>query len=127
MAFVGVPEFGVDLTNPRSFADWATNCGGLGIKVEDPAQLESAFRQAFAKTDGPSVIEAVVDPMEAPLPPKVSMKHAMNMMRAVAKGQPNSMRIGLTLFRDKVDEVLVQGLGAIPGIRGADKDGDESK
>lgn len=121
MAFVGNPEFEVDLTNPHSFADWATNAGGLGIRVDAPEQLDMAFRQAFGKLDGPTVIEAVVDPLEAPLPPKTSMEHALNMMRAVAKGQPNALRIGLTLFRDKIDEVLVQGVGSIPGPKGAKK------
>lgn len=41
------------------------------------------------------------------------------MVRAMVKGQPNRTRIGLTLFRDKVDELLVQGLGPIPGPEGA--------
>ena len=119
MAFVGNPEFGVDLHNPRSFADWATNCGGLGIQVTRPEELEGAFRAAFAKTDGPSLVECVIDPDEPPLPPKTSTEQTLNMVRAMVKGQPNRARIGLTLFRDKVDELLVQGIGPIPGPEGA--------
>jgi pyruvate dehydrogenase (quinone)/pyruvate oxidase len=125
MAFVGNPEFGVDLYNPRSFADWATNCGGQGIQVNRPDELEPAFRAAFAKTDGPTLVECVVDPDEPPLPPKTSTEHAINMVRAMAKGQPNRTRIGLTLFRNKVDELLVQGLGPIPGPEGAREGEDE--
>src|SRR5437764_5988974 len=53
MAFVGNPEFGVDLHNPHSFADWATNCGGLGFRATQPEELAPPFRAAFAKTDGP--------------------------------------------------------------------------
>ena len=90
--------------------------------MEQPGDLEGAFRQAFAKTDGPSVVECVIDADEPPLPPKTSTKQALNMMRAVANGQPNPVRIGLTMFRDKVDELLVQGIGAIPGPEGADHD-----
>lgn len=119
MAFVGNPEFGVKLHNPRSFAQWATNCGGLGIMVERPDGLEDAFRQAFANTRGPSLVECVVDADEAALPPKVTVEQGLNMMRALTRGQPNAVRIGLTLFRDKLDELLIQGVGAIPGPEGA--------
>ena len=119
MAFVGNPEYGVDLHNPHSFADWATNCGAQGFHVTQPDQLEPAFRQAFAKIDGPTLVECVVDPNEAPLPPKTTTEHAINVVKAIARGQPSRVRIGLTMFRDKVDELLVQGFGAIPGPRGA--------
>ncbi|MGH7464601.1 MAG: thiamine pyrophosphate-dependent enzyme, partial [Longimicrobiales bacterium] len=124
MAFVGNPEFGVALHNPRSFADWATNCGAVGIHVTQPEELDGAFAAAFAATDRPSVVECVVDPDEAPLPPKIPPEHAVNFMKAVAKGQPNPVRIGLTMFRDKVDELLVQGIGPIPGPQSAQHNGD---
>ncbi|HEX2079879.1 MAG TPA: thiamine pyrophosphate-binding protein [Longimicrobium sp.] len=119
MTFVGNPEFGVDLHNPRSFADWSINCGGAGFHVIRPEDLAPAFRAAFARTDGPTIVECVVDPDEPPLPPKTHTEHAINMVRAMAKGQPSSARIALTLFRDKVDEILVQGLGPVPGPLGA--------
>ncbi|MDQ3605327.1 MAG: thiamine pyrophosphate-binding protein [Gemmatimonadota bacterium] len=122
MAFVGNPEFGVALHNPRSFADWATNCGGQGFHVTRPEELEPAFRAAFQKTDGPTLVECVVDPDEAPLPPKIPAEHALNFMKAMARGQPNPVRIGLTMFRDKVDELLVQGIGKIPGPQGAEQE-----
>jgi pyruvate dehydrogenase (quinone) len=120
MAFVGNPEFGVELHNPHAFADWARNCGALGMKVEQPADLAGAFQQAFANTTGPSLIECVVDPNEAPLPPITSAEHAVNFMRAIVRGQKDPIRIGLTMFRDKLDEILVQGMGAIPGPEGAE-------
>jgi len=125
MAFVGNPEFGVDLHNPHSFADWARNCGALGVKVEQPGDLAVAFQQAFANTTGPSLIECVVDPNEAPLPPITSAEQAVNFMRAIVRGQKNPVRIGLTMFRDKLDELLVQGVGSIPGPEGADHDDDK--
>lgn len=120
MTFVGNPEFGVKLHNPRAFADWAINCGGQGFKIDDPADLEPAFRAAFAKTDGPTLVECVVDPDEAPLPPKISTEHAINFMKALAKGQEHPIRIATTMFRDKVDELLVQGIGNIPGPEGTE-------
>lgn len=127
MAFVGNPEFGVKLHNPQAFADWAINCGGQGFKVEHPANLEQAFRAAFAKTDGPTLVECVVDPDEAPLPPKISTEHAINFMKALARGQEHPLRIATTMFRDKVDELLVQGIGGIPGLESTRRNEDPSK
>jgi pyruvate dehydrogenase (quinone)/pyruvate oxidase len=124
MAFVGNPEFGVELHNPQSFADWATNCGALGIKVEQPGDLAAAFQRAFAKTDGPTLVECVIDPDEPPLPPITSTEQAVNTLKALVKGQRHPVRIAATMFREKLTEVLVQGIGAIPGPEGAKGDGD---
>jgi pyruvate dehydrogenase (quinone)/pyruvate oxidase len=119
MAFMGYPEYGVELHNPRSFAEWAVNCGAQGFHVRRPEEVAPAFEAAFANTELPTVVECDVDPFEAPLPPKVTMEHAANMMKAFARGQPNRVRIGLTMFRQKLDEVLVQGIGPVPGPEGA--------
>lgn len=118
MAFNGNPEFGVQLHNPHSFAQWAENCGARGWRVERPEELAPAFEQAFATSDRPSIIEAVVDPDEPPTPPIVSHEYAINMMKALARGQKSRGRIALTMFRDKLDEVMVEGIGPIPGPRG---------
>ncbi len=48
------------LHNP-SFADFANNCGGLGIRVEEPGQLEVALRKAIAH-EGPALVEIIADP-----------------------------------------------------------------
>jgi len=48
------------LHNP-DFADFAHNCGGLGIRVEDPAQLAAALRRAIAHA-GPALVEIIADP-----------------------------------------------------------------
>lgn len=47
------------LVNPN-FADFATLCGGLGIRVTDPADLDAALAQAMAH-DGPALVEVVTD------------------------------------------------------------------
>jgi pyruvate dehydrogenase (quinone)/pyruvate oxidase len=54
--------------------------------------------------DGPVLIEAVVDPYEAPMPPKVQPDQAVHMAEALARGEVNRHRIGVTLFRNAVDE-----------------------
>jgi pyruvate dehydrogenase (quinone)/pyruvate oxidase len=58
------------------------------------------------KESKPTLIEAYVDPFEPPMPPKTDMVFVNNLAKSFAKGQPYKGRIGLTLFRDKVHEVL---------------------
>jgi len=47
------------LHNP-SFAEFANLCGGLGIKVTNADDLESAISQAL-EHDGPSLVEIMTD------------------------------------------------------------------
>jgi pyruvate dehydrogenase (quinone)/pyruvate oxidase len=49
----------------------------------------------------PTIIDAYVDPFEPPMPPKVK-----GVAAAFTRGQPYTRRIGLTLFRDRVHNVL---------------------
>jgi len=66
------------------------------------------------------IVEAVVDPYEPPMPPEVSPKQAMHMAEALARGEPNRKRIGVTLFRDVVHEA---DFAVVPaGISGEAKD-----
>ncbi|WP_338867817.1 thiamine pyrophosphate-dependent enzyme [Spirosoma sp. SC4-14] len=47
------------LHNP-SFAEFATNCGALGIRVSQPNELENALRDAFAYP-GPALVEIMTN------------------------------------------------------------------
>jgi pyruvate dehydrogenase (quinone) len=58
------------------------------------------------KEKRPTLIEVEVDPFEPPMPPKTDIEFATNLAKSFARGQPYTGRIGLTLFRDKVHEVL---------------------
>ena len=49
------------LQNP-SFAEYAQLCGGLGIRVADPADLAAAFSAAL-EADGPALVEIMADPL----------------------------------------------------------------
>lgn len=49
------------LQNP-SFAEYAQLCGGLGIRVTDPADLAAAFSAAL-EADGPALVEIMADPL----------------------------------------------------------------
>jgi pyruvate dehydrogenase (quinone) len=102
MVFLGNPEYGVEL-QPIDFVKFAEACGGKGFRCETPEEVPHALKAALSSRQ-PSLVEAVVDPFEPPMPPKVSLKQTLNMAEALARGQPNRGRIALTLFRDKVND-----------------------
>src|SRR5881275_177204 len=74
IVFLGNPEYGCDL-QPIDFAAFARACGAVGFTIEDPAQCGSVLEQALG-TEGPVIVEAIVDPFEPPMPPKVTFEQA---------------------------------------------------
>ena len=54
------PNWQTDLHN-GNFADFAQNCGGTGIKVNEPAELASATEKALS-TRGPVIVDIETDP-----------------------------------------------------------------
>ena len=57
----GFAEYRVSFPNP-GFAQFAASAGGLGIRVEDPADLDGALGQAL-RSGGPALVEVMVDPV----------------------------------------------------------------
>jgi pyruvate dehydrogenase (quinone) len=104
MVFLGNPEYGCEL-QPIDFAKFAEACGGLGFTVEKPEDIRPTLERALASGQ-PSLVEVVVDPNEPPMPPKTTLTQAAHLAEALAKGTPGGGRIALTLFRDKLDELL---------------------
>ena len=104
MAFLGNPEYMVEFS-PVDFVKFAEACGAKGYSIKKPEEVREVMGKAMSER-GPSIVEAHVDPFEPPMPPKVEMSFVRNMAEAMARGQPNSGRIGLTLFRNKIHEVL---------------------
>jgi pyruvate dehydrogenase (quinone) len=104
MVFLGNPEYGVEL-HPIDFAAFARACGGKGFTIDDPktcgAQLEEALN-----TPGPVIVDAVVDPFEPPMPPKVTSDQAIKFAKSLAKGQPKRMKIAATVAEDVVKEMI---------------------
>jgi len=72
MKAMGFLEFGVTLQNP-DFAAMARAMGIFGARVEDPAELAPALRDAFAHP-GPAVVDVVTNPVELAMPPKITLK-----------------------------------------------------
>jgi pyruvate dehydrogenase (quinone) len=106
MAFLGNPEYGCDL-HPIDFVKFAEACGAYGVRCEKPKEVRATLKDALAtagKKRRPVVIEAIVDPFEPPHPPRIKLEQAINMGKALARGEPHRGRIALTLFRDKVRE-----------------------
>ena len=104
MVFLGNPEYGCDL-QPIDFAAFARACGGAGYTIEDPADCGRLLDKALA-TPGPVLIEAVVDPLEPPLPANVSLKQVAKFAESLVRGEPNRSKIALTALSDKVREMI---------------------
>lgn len=56
----GYPEYRVSFTNP-DIAEMANSSGGWGIRVDDPAELESSISKALSLAE-PAIVEVMVDP-----------------------------------------------------------------
>ncbi len=104
IVFLGNPEFGVELQT-ADFAAWARAAGADGFSCDDPKQMRDVMRQ-FLASPKPAVLQALVDPNEPPMPAKIKPEQATHFAEALAKGQPEGGRIALTLFRDKVDDII---------------------
>jgi pyruvate dehydrogenase (quinone) len=108
MVFLGNPEYGCEL-HPIDFVRIAEACGGFGYRCEKPKEARSTMEEALRtarKRRRPVLVEAVVDPFEPPHPASVKVDQALNMAKALARGEPNRGRIALTLFRDKVHDLF---------------------
>jgi pyruvate dehydrogenase (quinone)/pyruvate oxidase len=104
MVFLGNPEYGVEL-QPIDFVKIAEGCGATGMHVEDPAMCGDVIERALS-TPGPVLVEAVVDPLEPPLPAKITRQQAMKFAESLLRGQPNREKIALTAISDKVRELV---------------------
>ena len=70
------------------------------------AQSASGALEAALKSKRPALVEAIVDPYEPPMPSSVKPDQAFNLAKSLARGEPHRGRIALTLFRDKVREIV---------------------
>jgi len=104
MVFLGNPEYVCEL-QPIDFAAVARGFGVEGFSVDDPKQCGEVLRRALS-TRGPALIEAVVDPHEPPMPPKITFGDAKNFAEALARGTPAAGKIALTVASDTVRELI---------------------
>ena len=89
----GFLDFGTELRNPN-FAAMAEAVGIKGIRIEDPAQVESGIEAALTH-DGPVLIDAVVNRTELAMPPTVTVDMAkgftLYMVKAVINGRTDEI------------------------------------
>lgn len=104
MVFLGNPEYGCEL-QPIDFAAFARACGGTGFTVAGPEECGRVLEAALS-TPGPVIVDAVVDPLEPPMPPKVTLEQVARFAQALLRGQPNRERIALTVLSDRVRELV---------------------
>ena len=104
MILEGNPEFGVEL-EPIDFAKVAEACGAKGYTIDRPEDAESVLREALGH-EGPTVVQAVVDPNEPPMPGKITTEQAFKFAKALARGQKDALKIIKTVAEDQVREVV---------------------
>jgi pyruvate dehydrogenase (quinone)/pyruvate oxidase len=104
MAFLGHPEYGCDL-QPIDFAMFARACGGAGFFTEDPADCGTVLDQALA-SPAPTIVEARVDPLEPPYPPKITMGQASRFASALARSGADRARLAWTVLSDRVRHLV---------------------
>jgi pyruvate dehydrogenase (quinone) len=93
MRAAGLLEIGTALKNP-DFAKMAESMGILGIRVEDPVDVESALKRALRHA-GPVLVDVVVNRLELVMPPKTTLKMALGfsvfMLKAVMNGRADEV------------------------------------
>jgi pyruvate dehydrogenase (quinone) len=104
MVFLGNPEYGCELS-PIDFAAFARACGGVGFRIEDPREAQATLEKALA-AEGPVIVDAIVDPIEPPLPPKVTVDEAAKLFQALAKGEPDRAKIVKDIITEHVRELI---------------------
>ncbi|MBZ9891651.1 pyruvate oxidase [Mesorhizobium sp. M7A.F.Ca.US.001.01.1.1] len=103
MMFLGNPQFGCEL-QPIDFAKAAEAMGAKGFRIERPDQIETVLDQAFA-TQGPVVIEALVDAYEPLMPPKMPADYAKNFRQALPR-TPGHERIEENIAREPAKSMM---------------------
>lgn len=106
MMFLGNPQFGCEL-QPIDFAKAAEAMGGRGFTIRRPDEVERVLDQAFA-TEGPVVIEAVVDAAEPMMPPKMPRDYAENFRKALPE-TPNHERIEASVEAEPARTMMEAG------------------
>lgn len=104
MVMLGKPEFGVALQS-FDFAMFASACGATGMRADNPNSIGDILDR-FLDVRGPAVLEAVVDPLTAPLPPKIKAEQALHFAESLAKGEPKARKIMEEAFIDRAREIV---------------------
>ena len=93
MREVGDPRWDTaQLVEDMNYAKYAEDLGLRGIRVEDPGDVESAWKQAFS-ADRPVVIDVLTDKNVPPLPAHVTFDQAKGVAAAILGGDPDAAQV----------------------------------
>jgi pyruvate dehydrogenase (quinone) len=104
IVFEGNPEYGCDL-HPIHFAKYAEAVGIRGFTLERAADAERVIGEAF-QTEGPALVECVVDANEPPMPGHATTKQALQFAKALVRGEKDRWDIIKTVLKNKIREVI---------------------
>ena len=100
IVFEGNPEYGVDI-HPIDFAMFARACGVPGFTIDDPVQIQKIMLQALS-ISGPALVEALIDPYEAPMPGHITSTQAWHFTEAMMRGEKDRWKIIETVVENKM-------------------------
>ncbi|NYE48141.1 pyruvate dehydrogenase (quinone) [Spinactinospora alkalitolerans] len=108
-AMGGAPQFLPSQRVPDfPYAGFAESIGLMGIKVEDPGQIEGAWQRALA-ADRPCVVEFVTDPAVPPIPPHATLEQMESTAAALIKGDPDAWSVVKEGVKTKAQEFIPGG------------------
>ncbi|MFG2495652.1 thiamine pyrophosphate-requiring protein [Streptomyces caniferus] len=105
-AMSGAPQFLASQALPDvPYADFARSIGLDGARVEEPGEVESAWRRALA-ADRPFVLDFRTDPAVPPIPPHADLDQMEAAAAAIIKGDSDRGGMIRQGIKAKVQEML---------------------
>ena len=78
---------------------------GTGVSIDDPTTCDELVERAL-EMPGPVLIEAVVDPLEPPLPARITPTQAVKFAESLIRGEPQPVAIARNALGEKVREMV---------------------
>ncbi|MBV9612116.1 MAG: pyruvate oxidase, partial [Acidobacteriaceae bacterium] len=100
----GNPEYECEL-QPIDFAAVARAFGVTSFTIKTPAECGHIIDTALS-TQGPVLVEAVVDENEPPMPAKVKAQQALHFAESMARGTKDWEKIAATIAKDRIRELV---------------------
>ncbi len=100
------------MVEDMDYARYAEGLGLKGIHVDDPGQIEDAWRQAFA-ADRPVLLDVVTDKNIPPLPPHVTFEQAKSVAKSILHGDPDSRQVITNSARAVASELFARVGGTL--------------
>ena len=105
-AMQGAPQFLPSQQLPDfPYAGYAASLGLLGIRVDKPGDVASAWEEAL-RADRPAVVEFVTDPAVPPIPPHATLEQIENAAEAMLRGDSDRWDVVKEGVKTKVQEFL---------------------